>query len=135
MGSELVHCSWRHGHSRSLNSMMDPTYHAPIPTPLQISPSQTPIRPVLLCSIQSHIPGHKCYQEVKYKFYSGITKLFFLNQGTMLYQALFEGTTPFNKLWLSFVKRAELDLRLTKTFLFFPLLYFLKIEKQSCPQP
>ena len=31
----------------------------------------------------------------------------------MLYWALFEGRTPFNTLWLSFDKWAELDLRLT----------------------
>ena len=34
----------------------------------------------------------------------------------MLYWALFEGKTPFYKLWLSFDTKAELDLRLTKYF-------------------
>ena len=34
-----------------------------------------------------------------------------------LNRALFEGKTPLNKLWLSFDKRVELDLRLTKVFI------------------
>ena len=41
-----------------------------------------------------------CYNSV-------ITKLFFLKQGSMLYWALFEGKTPFNKLWPSYDKRAK----------------------------
>ena len=48
---------------------------------------------------------------------SGITILFFLKEGSVLHRALFEGKTYFNKLWLSFDKRANLDLRLTKHFL------------------
>ena len=44
---------------------------------------------------------------------SAITNLFFLKQGSMLNWALFEGKTPFNKLWLSFDKRAKIDLRFT----------------------
>ena len=45
-------------------------------------------------------------------FLKKIKNLFFLKQGSMLYWALFEGKIPFNKLWLSFDNRAELNLRL-----------------------
>ena len=37
-----------------------------------------------------------------------------LPEGKYAILALFKGKIPFNKLWLPFDKRAELDLRLTK---------------------
>ena len=45
----------------------------------------------------------------------------------MLCWALFDCKTLFNKLWLPFEKRAKLDLRLTKTFLFVTNQLFLKV--------
>ena len=60
-----------------------------------------------LLKFKAHIKRQLNYNTV-------IKDLFFLKQGSMPYWALFEGKTPFNKLWLSFDNRAKLDLRLKK---------------------
>ena len=62
--------------------------------------------PRLIC------PDHVIF----FRFNIVITNLFFLMQGRMLYWAIFEGKTHFDKLWLSFDKRGKLDLRLTKIY-------------------
>ena len=62
------------------------------------------------------IKATRCHKPLK-KLQFSHNKFVLLEEGKNPRMGIFEGKTPVNKLWLSFEKRADLDLRLTKNYL------------------